>query len=141
MSDALPAAWRLRALAACAVLPPLLSVVSFARLAALVGRAAEPGRGGAPDDAVLADYVGHQLSRLPPPWRYTCLRRGIVLYHLLRRAGRPIALHIGVRKNERGVLQAHAWLVKDGAPYLEPGEESHQAFQVIATFPALAAAR
>ena len=74
------------------------------------------------------------LRRLPPPWRYTCLRRGIVMYYLLRHAGRPAQLHIGVRKSG-GALQAHAWLVMNGAPYLEPDREEHAAFQVIASFP------
>lgn len=83
---------------------------------------------------MLAAYVSQVLRRLPPPWRYTCLHRSLVLFHLLRRAGRPVGLHIGVRKND-GTLQAHAWLVHDGAPYLEPDANEHRAFQVISTFP------
>lgn len=131
----MPITWRLRALAACAVLPPLLSLVSFARLASLAGRAPGRAKGGAPDDAVLDGYVSMHLRRLPPPWRYTCLRRSLVLYHLLRRAGRPVSLHIGVRKSGRGDLMAHAWLVRDGAAYLEPDRNEHREFKVIATFP------
>lgn len=123
------------------MLPPLLSVVSFARLAALAGHAPAAPRPDAPDDAILADYVSMHLRRLPPPWRYTCLRRSLVLYHLMRRGGRAIQLHIGVRKETGGALQAHAWLVKDGAPYLEPDRDEHRAFQVIATFPEQAPAR
>ena len=110
--------------------------MSLARLAAVAGRSPKRGSLTAPDDDVLSAYVGEVLHRLPPPWRYTCLRRGIVLYHLLRRAGRPVALHIGVRKDAGGVLAAHAWLVKGGAPYLE-GDPAHSAtFAEIATFPA-----
>lgn len=112
----------------------MLSLVSFARLAALVGRTPARPDPRAPTDTELADYVAETLRGLPPPWRYTCLRRGIVLYHLMRRAGRPVTLHIGVRKSG-GALQAHAWLVKDGTPYLEPEREEHAAFQVIAAFP------
>jgi hypothetical protein len=123
-------------LAACAVLPPLLSFVSLAAIASAARRRSARPAASAPDDAVLADYVGQVLNRLPPPWRYTCLRRCVVLYHLLRRAGRPVALRIGVRKGAGSPLEAHAWLVKDGAPYLE-GDPAHSArYTEIATFPA-----
>jgi hypothetical protein len=135
LTESLSVAWRARALAACATLPPLVSIVSFAGLAALVGRRAARLSATAPDDMVLSAYVASILRRLPPPWRYTCLRRSVVLYHLLRRAGRDISLYIGVRKSGGGALQAHAWLVRDGAPYLEPDRDEHRAFSVIATFP------
>jgi hypothetical protein len=135
LSDSLSTAWRMRALATCAVLPPLVSIVSFARISAVVGRIPGRARSSEPDDAALSAYVGGVLRRLPPPWRYTCLRRSVVLYHLLRRAGWEVSLNIGVRKSGDGALQAHAWLVKDGAPYLEPNLDEHRAFSVIATFP------
>jgi hypothetical protein len=128
-------AWRVRALAACAVLPPLVSVVSLARISAAAGRLPRGPRGAAPDDTALSAYVEQVLRRLPPPWRYTCLRRGVVLYHLLRRAGRPVALHIGVRKDAAGALAAHAWLVKDDAPYLESDPAHSATFSEIARFP------
>lgn len=117
------------------MLPPLVSLVSFARIAALAGRSPQRGSVTAPDDEVMAAYVGQVLRRLPPPWRYTCLRRGVVLYHLLRRAGRPVALHIGVRKDAGGTLAAHAWLVKGGAPYLELDAAHSATYAEIATFP------
>ena len=125
----------MRALAACAILPPLVSVLSLARISALAERAPGRGRSAAPDEVALSEYVGRVLRRLPPPWRYTCLRRGVVLYYLLRRTGRPVALHIGVRKDGAGALAAHAWLVKDGAPYLEPDPAHSAAFAEIARFP------
>jgi hypothetical protein len=49
---------------------------------------------------------------LPPPWRYTCLRRSVVLYPLIRRAGRPVSLHSGVRKVAAGALAAHAEIAR-----------------------------
>ena len=131
----MPLGWRLRALGACAVLPPLLSLVSFARIAAHAGVPTHGRTTIAPDDAILADYVGKRLRQLPPPWRYTCLRRSVVLFYLMRHGGRSVELHIGVRRNDAGALQAHAWLVKDGAPYLEPNREKHCSFRVIARFP------
>jgi hypothetical protein len=85
--------------------------------------------------------VGQVLRRLPPPWRYTCLRRSVVLYHLLRRAGRRVSLHIGVRKDANGALAAHAWLVRDGVPYLEPDPAHSTAYAEIARFPEVATRR
>lgn len=129
----------MRALAACAILPPLVSIVSLARISALAERTPGRGRSAAPDEAALSEYVGQVLRRLPPPWRYTCLRRSVVLYYLLRRAGRPVALHIGVRKDGGGALAAHAWLVKDGVPYLEPDPAHSATFAEIARFPSAGA--
>ena len=116
------------------MLPPFVSAVSFARVAALAGGAVGHPRQPPPPDTLLAAYVSQVLRRLPPPWRYTCLRRSLVLFHLLRRAGCPVALHIGVRKQD-GALQAHAWLVLAGEPYLEPDSNEHRDFRVIAAFP------
>jgi hypothetical protein len=128
--------WRVRVLATCAVLPPLLSFVSLARIASAVRGRSGRAPGAAPDDAVLAEYVGQILHRLPPPWRYTCLRRSVVLYHLLCRAGRPVALRIGVRKEAGSALEAHAWLVKDGVPYLEWDPAHSATYTEIASFAA-----
>jgi hypothetical protein len=121
------------------VLPPLVSVVSLETIARAAGRPRRRAAAPGPDDEALAAYVDGVLRRLPPPWRHTCLRRGVVLYHLLRRAGRPVELHIGVRKDAAGALAAHAWLVKDAAPYLEPEAARSTGFSEIASFPAPAA--
>ena len=78
------------------------------------------------------------LGALPPPWRYTCLRRGVVLYHLLRRAGRPVELHVGVRRrgpSGEAPLEAHAWLMLDGRRFLEPATNQADSYRVIASFP------
>jgi len=135
VTGSLSVAWRARALAACAVLPPLVSLVSLARLSAVAGSPTALARAAALDDVALSAFVVRVLSRLPPPWRYTCLRRSVVLYHLLRRAGRPVSLAIGVRKSGAGALQAHAWLVKEGAPYLEVDPAHSAGFAEIARFP------
>jgi hypothetical protein len=87
------------------------------------------------EDAALASWVDGVLRRLPWPWRYTCLKRAAVLYHLLRRAGRPLQLVIGVRRGPDGKLGAHAWLVRDQRVYLESEPEAPTAHTVIAVFP------
>ncbi len=125
-------AWRCRATAASIVLPPLVSLVSLERLAPRLGGA--PRAGATPDEAALAAFVDRLLRRLPPPWRYTCLRRSVVLYHLLRRMGRPVSLMIGVRRDD-GELKAHAWLALGDTPYLEPTDHAAAHYRLIARFP------
>jgi transglutaminase superfamily protein len=135
----LPLRWRVRAAASAAVIPPLVSCVSFSRLATWLGRdpARRPGGGltDPVDDAALARWVDRVLRALPGPWRYTCLRRAAVLYYLLRRAGRPVELWLGVRRDDAGALGAHAWLVSEGQPYLEPEPHQPARHKVIARFP------
>lgn len=136
MTATLPLTWRLRATAAAILIPPLLQMTSLARLTALLG--ALPRRAGSRngfDDASLARWVDRVLGRLPDPWHRTCLRRAAVLYHLLRKAGRPVELCIGVRRDHGGALTAHAWLVRDGAPYLESEPGGAPTNTVIARFP------
>ena len=134
----LPLGWRLRAGVAALVIPPLVHVVPQHRLAPRLGTAssARPG----PPDGRAAAWVDALLERMPGPWRHTCLKRSAVLYHLLRRSGEPVELWIGVRRGDAGALAAHAWLVRDGVPYLERGEEEIGRFAVIARFPEAAKA-
>lgn len=126
--------WKARTVLAALTLPPLLSAVSFARLARWVGRR-RPARESAPPEADLAEWTETLLRRLPPPWRYTCLRRGIVLYYLLRKSGREATLHIGVRRDATGAFVAHAWLTRGGTLLLEPATNQPDQYRVIASFP------
>ena len=139
MTAVLPVAWRIRATAAAVVIPPLLNVTSFTRLASWIGRwpgrVPPDGQRKNPDDVSLARWVDRVLRRLPGPWHRTCLKRAAVLYHLLRRAGRPVEIWIGVRRDGAGALAAHAWLMRDGTPYLEPSPDAIPLHAVIARFP------
>jgi hypothetical protein len=139
VSEPVPLRWRVRATCAAVVIPPLLRLVSFGRLATWLGGAgsAATTNGDGVHDASLAGWVDALLRRLPGPWRHTCLKRSAVLYHLLRKAGRPVELWIGVRRDHanEGSLAAHAWLVRDGVPYLEPEPTVPSAHTVIARFP------
>ena len=129
--------WRLRATVAALVFPPLISVTSMERIARWIANTKMPSP---PDDTVddpaLAEWVDRVLKRLPPPWKHTCLRRALALHYLVHRAGRPAELQIGVRRDEFGTLAAHAWLTRGDKPYLEPGSEHVESFQVLTTFPA-----
>jgi len=126
--------WKVRTVLAALVLPPLLSVVSFARLATWINRR-HPAKPKAPPESDLAEWTDRLLRRWPPPWRHTCLRRGIVLHYLLRKAGRPAALHIGVRRDAAGAFVAHAWLTRNGELLLEPASNRADQYRVIASFP------
>lgn len=138
MNRRLSPLWRLRATAAAILLSPLIYLVSLERLTAWVERRRPAFDADRVGDVALADWVDRVLGRLPPPWRRTCLKRAFVLHYLLRRAGRPADLLVGVRRDETGRLAAHAWLVREGRPYLETGTDRVDTFQVLATFPAAA---
>ena len=131
--------WRIRATFAALVLPPLVHLIGLDRIAAWIARRSMPSR---PDDTVddpaLADWVDRVLNRLPPPWRRTCLKRAVVMHYLVHRAGRPAELRIGVRRDEHDALAAHAWLSRDGVPYLESGTAHVDSFQLLTAFPSVA---
>lgn len=130
--------WTARALIAAVVIPPLLEIASFAKIERWLERAARLRFGNAPDDVTAAQWVDRVLGRLPRPWTATCLRRSAVLYYLLRSRGELVELYIGVRRTDRGSLGAHAWLVRDNQPYLQPPKalERISDYSVIARFPA-----
>jgi hypothetical protein len=132
--SSLPLIWRLRAGAACLFIPPLVNMTSFGRLARWLG-ASNRSRSADIDDQAAAEWVTDFLHRLPDSWYPTCLRRSAVLYYLLRRSGRPVQMWLGVQRNGDGSLDAHAWLVSDGQPYLEPGTSDPALYTVIARFP------
>ena len=51
-----------------------------------------------------------------------CLRRSLVRYVLLRRAGLPVVVQFGAKKNagiNRSHIAGHAWLTLNGAPHAE----------------------
>ena len=126
-------AWRLRVLALVAVVPPLLHVWSLHRIASRLD--VKRSTAQAPDPEAVAQEVDRWLTHLPWPWRSTCLKRAGVLYALLRRGGVDVGLHIGIRRDEHGALAAHAWLIRDGSPYLESAANRIDSFKVIARFP------
>ena len=141
-------AWQLRAAAAALMLPPAIRLMSFGRLMNWLTpspRRTKRETAVPLDDKALARWVTRILFRLPEPWHLSCLNRSVVLYRLLRAAGRPVELHIGVTRGpglgvarvDRGNphIAAHAWLVLDGAPYLESDVQLITRLPVVARFP------
>jgi hypothetical protein len=49
------------------------------------------------------------------PWPATCLRRSLVLWALLARAGVAAELRLGFRR-QAGAFEAHAWVERNGVP-------------------------
>ena len=59
-------------------------------------------------------------ARLPLP--NTCLFRALARYSIGRRARVDVELRLGVR----GDLEGHAWVLRDGVPWLEPAAPPHE---------------
>lgn len=82
----------------------------------------------------LADLTA-LLNRDSP--RGLCLRRSLVRYHFLRRAGVPLVLNFGARfksgQPDREIT-GHAWVTLAGQPYFEDGE-NWRGFTVMLRYP------
>ena len=127
--------WRWRATLAAVALPPLVYLMPLNRIARWIVRRRTPLPDPSVDDAALAEWVDRVLGRLPPPWHHTCLKRALVLHYLIHRAGRTSELRIGVRRDASDALAAHAWLARDDLPYLEPGTNHVDSYQLLVAFP------
>jgi hypothetical protein len=66
-----------------------------------------------------------------------CLRRSLLRYHFLRRAGVPVVLQFGA-KFSRGQpdrdINGHAWLTMNGTAYYED-DENWRGFTIMFAFP------
>ncbi len=133
MTSRLPWPWRVWIVGLALIVPPLLYVAPIHRIAA---RLANTGRARTrpPIDVIVAE-VDRWQGWLRWPWRTTCLKRASVLFTLLRRIDVEVELHIGVRRDDAGAFAAHAWLVRDGQPYLEHAGSAIERYRVIAQFP------
>ncbi len=76
-------------------------------------------------DALTAFGAGRPLG--------ICLRRSLLRYHFLRRAGLPLTIHFGVRRLGDDVA-GHAWLTLGGQPYHEKPEH-YRDFTVMFDYP------
>lgn len=76
-------------------------------------------------DALTAFGAGRPLG--------ICLRRSLLRYYFLRRAGLPVVVNFGARRLG-DALGGHAWLTLDGEPYYEP-PENYQRYVLMLSFP------
>ncbi len=63
-----------------------------------------------------------------------CLRRSLVRYYFLRRAGLPVQIRFGARWKESREIGGHAWLTLDDQPYHEENR-NYQGFAVMYAYP------
>lgn len=71
------------------------------------------------DPQHLARTIDRVLRIELPIFRPRCWKRSLVLYRYLTRAGIECRINFGVRRNPDGTLAGHAWLERDGHPFLE----------------------
>ncbi len=112
----LPSAVRILFLLAKLVL--LQKRVSVPRLVASFDPAPRPGASEGIDMSRVTWLTRGLLRRLFSG-RY-CMKRSLVLFYHLRRAGRDAKIYFGVAK-EDGKLEGHAWVTVDGHAYAEEG--------------------
>jgi hypothetical protein len=122
------------------VLPALLAVCSVPRLL----RACDLGAPRPPaDPPLVVACVGSVFARHPAVSRSLCLKRSLTLYRFLGGPASGLQVCFGVRyaaggppPGQRwGRLEGHAWLLKQGAPYLETGDPDLRRFRVIFRHP------
>ncbi len=80
-------------------------------------------------DAVAAWHVRSPLG--------ICLRRSLLRYHFLRRAGLPVRIVFGARfkdEAEGGGIGGHAWLTLEDRPYYE-NPKDYDGFVVMYAYP------
>lgn len=119
----------LRAVGALAVARALIALVGFGRLDAFVGVA----RPGARPDAAFARKLRRAVDRaartIPGT---TCLPQAVAATRMLRLAGLPGELTIGVSRDGAARLEAHAW-ARSG-DVIVTGNPDVSRFTVLATF-------
>lgn len=82
-------------------------------------------------DATTAFGIGRPLG--------ICLRRSLLRYHFLRRAGLPVKVHFGARRLGEGI-GGHAWLTLHGEPYYE-NPDNYLRYIIMYSYPDETAAR
>lgn len=65
------------------------------------------------------------------PGAQHCLTQALAAQVLLARCGRPTELRIGVAKDEKGRLKAHAWLESEGAAIFGAPESGLHEYRVL----------
>ncbi|MBI5376394.1 MAG: lasso peptide biosynthesis B2 protein [Candidatus Schekmanbacteria bacterium] len=113
-------------------LPLLLKSLSLPRLLKLL----TPRKKKKMDDRVIErilkitdSILGIRFFVFTP----SCLRKSLLLYHLLNRYGMKVKIHFAVKKDD-GKLDGHSWLTKNGKrvyDYLESVDD----FSITYTYP------
>jgi hypothetical protein len=104
---------------ALAAVVPLLARLRLPWLQMVLEPRHAPAAPNLPEVQRVVALVTMVLQRGQPVVRRGCLTRGVTLYYFLRRAGLDVALVFGLGRTETG-FAGHCWLIREGAPYLEP---------------------
>ena len=107
----------LRALVMLPVVDAELRLRGWRRCHARLASWAKRRSRSSPPSSIPPERVGWLVERAARNvlWPATCLRRSLVLWALLERAGVATELRLGFRKTD-GVFEAHAWVELDGVP-------------------------
>ncbi len=87
-----------------------------------------------PASAVERDRVASAIDavRLFTPWDSNCLAQALAGSRMLRRRGIASTLYLGVAKNDKQALVAHAWL--RSRERIVAGERGHDSYVVVGWF-------
>jgi hypothetical protein len=94
-------------------------VASLSRAHRLASFRFRHGRGGGPSPLELARAVDGVLALDLFVLRRSCWRRAMVLHRFLALNGIDSRINFGIRKAADGGVAGHAWLERDGQPFLE----------------------
>jgi len=113
-----------------------LLLVPFRLIAPRLGIQLSPGDSTLPSDAPapIARRIGSAVERMArrTPWNSTCLTQTIAGKFMLRRRGLSSRLFLGTRKDERGKLLAHSWLLVGNEILIGGG--GHETFTALSSF-------
>ncbi len=108
------------------MVPLLVRVAPLSRLIRLLTPPAwlRPYRNA--DECQIVAAVRRRLASPKNMRRRACLREGLVLYHFLRLAGEPAAIHVGVYppSSDPGRMHAHCWVTLNGRAVSDPPKEA-----------------
>lgn len=104
-----------------------LYLVAFDRLSRWIARFAGVAvKPATPEEAQSVVRAIERIGRALPRWQINCLPQALVGYLLLRRRGFDVRLRIGVCKDGRNRLAAHAWLEYQDRVLLGDLRDLHQ---------------
>ena len=128
------------------LLPAMLKLLSIPRLMKLLTPRGTTNFRKPVDDKGrdrIVKYTDYLQGRNVWMFKSTCLRRSLVLYHFLRRAGVNVQICFGVRykgelqqEGSSKELEGHAWLLYKGEIFLERNAAMVRGYTVTYCFPA-----
>ena len=135
----------MRILSLVAVLPAMLRLLSIPMLMRmLTPRPTISFRNPVTDEVrdKIVKYTDYIQGRNFWMFKSTCLRRSLVLYHVLRKAGIDVQICFGVRYKGESLgeesprdLEGHAWLLYKGEIFLERNVAMAKTYAVTYQFP------